>query len=160
MRMTRAVPIALLALAVTLHPAAVRSQVRVTRDIDYVPTVEYADQKDRLDVYAPPNASRAPVIVSFYGGALTAGDKSEQPYIGELFARAGYVTVVVNYRLSPTVMHPAHVQDAAASVAWVKHNIGKYGGDPNNVFLIGHSAGAYLVALLLLDPRYLAEIGR
>ena len=152
--MTRAILTALFGLTAAIGPVA--GQARVTRDLDYVPAVEYADGKDRLDVYAPPNATLAPVVVSFYGGALTAGDKSEQPYIGELFAKAGYVTVVVNYRLSPVVTHPAHVQDAAASVAWVKRNIAQYGGDPNKIFLIGHSAGAYLISLLLLDPRYLA----
>ena len=94
--------------------------------------------------------------MSFYGGALTAGDKNQQAFIGQRFAAAGIVTAVVNYRLSPGVMHPAHIQDAAASFAWVKRHIAEYGGNPDQVFVIGHSAGAYLVALLSTDERYVA----
>jgi len=96
------------------------------------------------------------VIVSYYGGQLMAGDKSEHAFIGRRFASAGFVTVVVNYRLSPGVSHPAHVADAAASFAWVKRHIAEYGGDATRVFVIGHSAGAYLVAMLSTDERYLA----
>ena len=67
-----------------------------------------------------------------------------------------FVTVVVNYRLSPAVSHPAHIQDAAASFAWVKRHIAEYGGNGDRIFIIGYSAGAYLAALLSTDSRYLA----
>lgn len=147
------------ALALAIAIVAVRTasaQIRVEHDIKYTTGPAYADNKDKLDIFIPRGAKSAPVIVSLYGGALTAGDKSEQPYVGERFAEAGYVTVLINYRLSPTVAHPAHVQDAAAAIAWVKKNISTYGGDPNKIVLTGHSAGAYLISLLLLDPRYLA----
>ena len=143
------------ALAASVH-AADRPAVRVVRDLPYVQGARYPDNKDKLDVYVPQGRTNVPVIVSYYGGALMAGDKSEHAFIGQRFAAAGFVTVVVNYRLSPGVAHPAHVQDAAASFAWVKRNIAGYGGDPNRIFLIGHSAGAYLVALLSTDERYLA----
>jgi acetyl esterase/lipase len=86
------------------------------------------------------------VIVSYYGNQLMGGDKSEDAYVGRRFAAAGFVTVVANYRLSPAVSHPAHVQDAAASFAWVKRHIADYGGNADQVFLIGYSAGAYLAA--------------
>src|SRR5262249_54303707 len=95
-------------------------------------------------------------IVSYYGNQLMGGDKTEDAYIGRRFAAAGFVTVVVNYRLSPAVSHPAHVQDAAASFAWVKRHIAEYGGNADQVFIIGYSAGAYLAALLSTDARYLA----
>jgi acetyl esterase/lipase len=146
--------IAALAFAATVASA----QIRVEHDIKYTgaSAPAYADNKDKLDIYIPQGAKNAPVIISLYGGALTAGDKSEQPYVGQRLAEAGNVTVLINYRLSPTVSHPAHAQDAAEAVAWVKKNIAKYGGDPNKLFLTGHSAGAYLITLLLLDPRYLA----
>jgi acetyl esterase/lipase len=132
------------------------AEVKVTTDVDYVPTAEYANKKDRLDVYAPAGARNAPVVVSIHGGALREGDKSGQAYVGELLARAGFVGVVINYRLSPGVMHPAHVEDAAHAVAWARAHASEYGGDPKKLFVIGHSAGAYLAALLTLDPRYLA----
>jgi acetyl esterase/lipase len=142
-----------------LLPGAAAAQVRVVADVDYVPAVEYADKKDRLDIYIPAQASKAPVIVSIHGGALRAGDKSEHKFVGQRFASAGNVTVVVNHRLSPSVMHPAHIEDIAMAVAWVKRNIARHGGDPDKLFVVGHSAGAYLAALLALDPRYLAAHG-
>jgi acetyl esterase/lipase len=136
--------------------AAEKQRVRVVRDIAYLSGVSYAANKDKLDLYLPEGRTRVPVIVSFYGGALTQGDKREETFIGERFAAAGFATAVVNYRLSPGVAHPAHIQDAAASFAWVKRHIAEYGGNPDQVFVIGHSAGAYLVALLATDERYLA----
>jgi len=130
--------------------------VRVVRDVPYLQGANYADDKDKLDLYLPEGRANAPVIVSYYGNQLMGGDKSEDAYIGRRFAAAGFITAVVNYRLSPLVTHPAHVQDAAASFAWVKRHIAEYGGDANRVFVIGYSAGAYLAALLATDARYLA----
>jgi acetyl esterase/lipase len=151
---------ALVAVFVSVLPAvsdaAEKQGVRVVRDVPYLTGVNYAGNKDKLDLYLPEGRTGVPVIVSFYGGALTSGDKSGQTFIGERFAAAGFATAVVNYRLSPGVAHPAHIQDAAASFAWVKRHIAEYGGNPDQVFAIGHSAGAYLVALLATDERYLA----
>ena len=130
--------------------------VRVVPDVSYLQGARYADDKDKLDIYLPEGRRNAPVIVSYYGNQLMGGDKSEDAYVGRRFAAAGFVTVVVNYRLSPAVSHPAHVQDAAASFAWVKRHIAEYGGNADQVFIIGYSAGAYLAALLSTDPRYLA----
>ena len=131
-------------------------KVRVVRNVSYLQGANYADDKDKLDLYLPEGRDKAPVIVSYYGNQLTGGDKAEDAFVGQRFASAGFVTVVVNYRLSPGVSHPAHAQDAAASFAWVKRHIAEYGGDPDRVFLIGYSAGGYLVALLSTDERYLA----
>ena len=156
MRKGIAVLVTLVAVSV---PSTVSAQVRVVSDLDYVAGAEYPDKKDRLDVYVPAAAAKAPVILSIHGGGLRAGDKSQQTFVGQRFASAGNVTVVVNHRLSPAVMHPAHIEDIAAAVAWVKRNIAQYGGDPDKLFVIGHSAGAYLAALLVLDPRYLAAHG-
>ena len=127
--------------------------VRVVRDVPYL---NDGSPKHNLDLYVPEGRRGAPVIVSFYGGGLTAGDKGPQAFVGRRFAAAGIVTAVVNYRLTPEVTHPAHVRDAAASIAWVKRHAGEYGGDPNQLFVIGHSAGAYLAALIATDERYLA----
>lgn len=130
--------------------------VRVVRDVSYLQGARYVDDKDKLDLYLPEGRRNAPVIVSYYGNQLMGGDKSEDAYIGRRFAAAGFVTAVVNYRLSPAVSHPAHVQDAAASFSWVKRHISEYGGNADRVTIIGYSAGAYLAALLATDPRYLA----
>ena len=141
--------------------AAERQPVRVVKDIAYRASVGGTDGKDRLDLYLPQGKTGAPVIVWYYGGALQQGDKSDATEVGaaQRFAAAGIATAVVNYRLSPGVSHPAHIEDAAASFAWVKRHIAQYGGDPNQIFLVGHSAGAYLLALLATDERYLAAHG-
>ncbi len=145
-----------LVLATATNAAAQTYAVRVVRDVPYLQNANYAEDKDKLDLYLPEGPRNAPVIVSYYGNQLMGGDKSEDAYIGQRFAAAGFVTAVVNYRLSPAVAHPAHAQDAAASFAWVKRQITEYGGDANRVFVIGYSAGAYLAALIATDPRYLA----
>ena len=130
--------------------------VRVVRDLSYLQGTKYADGKDTLDLYLPDGRRNAPVIVWYYGNLLMGGDKNEEELVGRRFASAGFVTAVVNYRLSPDVSHPAHVQDAAASFAWVKRHITEYGGDASRVYASGYSAGGYLVALLATDARYLA----
>jgi len=148
---------ALIALSLLAVPAAAQTKaVSVVRSVDYVAAANYPDGKDRLDIYIPEGARNAPVIFSLHGGALSMGDRSEETFVGQRFAAAGYVTVVVSYRLSPDVSHPAHIQDAAAAFAWVKRNIAQHGGDPARVLVIGHSAGAYLAMLLATDPRWLA----
>jgi acetyl esterase/lipase len=148
--------VALFVAAAALNARAETYAVRVVRDVPYLQDARYADDKDKLDLYLPEGRRNAPVIVSYYGNQLMGGDKSEDAYIGQRFAAAGFVTAVVNYRLTPAVSHPGHVQDAAASFAWVKRHIAEYGGNAGRVFVIGYSAGAYLAALLSTDPRYLA----
>ncbi len=155
----------LLLLACSLSTAAaataaeIEVEVEVLRDIDYLKDTDYADNKDKLDLYRAAGAASAPVLVYLHGGALQAGDKSQQGHVGRFFAEHGYIVACVNYRLSPGVIHPAHTEDAAASFAWVIRNIERYGGDPNRVALAGYSAGAYLAALLALDGRYLEGQG-
>jgi acetyl esterase/lipase len=143
-------------LTLVLLPDAARAQVKIVKDVDYIPGTDYADGKDRLDIYAPDGAKNTPVIIALHGGGLTQGDRSQQAFVGQRFASAGYVTVIPSYRLSPAVSHPAHVQDVAAAFAWVKQHINRHGGDPGRILVIGHSAGAYLAALVATDPRYLA----
>ena len=153
---------AVLATCALAGPAAAeRLPVRAVKDIAYRTGGTDANGKDRLDLYLPQGKTGAPVIVWYYGGALQNGDKSDATEVGaaQRFASAGIATAVVNYRLSPGVSHPAHIEDAAASFAWVKRHIAEYGGDPNQVFVAGHSAGAYLLALLATDERYLAAHG-
>lgn len=145
-------------LGMLLYAIAAEAQlhrVTIVKDVDYLANEDYADSKDRLDLYIPVGISNAPVIFSIHGGALSMGDKSEETYVGQRFAAAGYLTVVISYRLSPGVSHPAHIQDTAAAFAWVKRNVKQHGGDPDRIIVIGHSAGAYLAMLLATDARYL-----
>ena len=156
--MIRWAVVALVALSlVPLVLAVTVDGVRVVKDVDYVDGAEYADGKDRLDLYLPEGRQSFPVLVFFHGGGLRRGDKSGSEHLGMAFASEGVGAAVVNYRLSPTVEHPAHVEDAARSIAWVYRHIKDYGGNPDKLFISGHSAGAYLAALLALDPRYLKE---
>ena len=141
--------------AATVEPAG-KHPVRIVRNIAYLENANNATTKNKLDLYLPEGLTGVPVIVSLYGGALMRGDKNEEAFVGQRFASAGIATAVANYRLSPDVRHPVHVQDAAAAFAWVKRHIKEYGGNADQIFVIGHSAGAYLAALLATDERYLA----
>lgn len=130
---------------------------QVTRDLDYLPDQNYADDRDKLDVHMPDGAENVPVIVYFHGGGLLFGDKSMGDPVAERLLPLGIGLVSANYRLSPAVQHPAHVQDAATAFAWVAGHIAAYGGNPDALYAAGHSAGAYLAVLLAIDPAYLAE---
>ena len=150
---------ALLAIAPASAAAADGFAIVEHRDIDYIAGKDYAEDKDKLDVFMPEGVSDAPVVVYFHGGALQAGTKAIGEGLARQLAARGIGLVTANYRLSPAVMHPAHMEDATAAFAWTKKHIASYGGDPERVFLSGHSAGAYLAALMALDPSYLEAHG-
>lgn len=120
----------------------------------------YGDQpRNLLDVYTPTEAQgAAPVIVFFYGGSWNSGERGDYRFVGEALASRGIVTVVADYRLYPQVRYPDFLHDAAQAVAWTEREIARYGGDPQRVFLMGHSAGAYNAAMLALDERLLAQV--
>ena len=79
------------------------------------------------------------------------------PRFGDRFAKLGIGVVIPSYRLMPKNPHPAQIEDAAAAFAWVYKNIAQYGGDPKRIYLVGHSAGGHLAALLALDQNYLKK---
>jgi acetyl esterase/lipase len=133
-----------------------KAPTTVTRDVDYLPGQHYANDKDRLDVHMPAGAVDVPVVVYFHGGALMYGEKELADPVAERLVALGIGVVSANYRLSPDHQHPAHVQDAASSVAWTVAHIAEYGGNPQQIYVGGHSAGAYLAALLALDASHLA----
>lgn len=107
-----------------------------------------------LDIYGT-NVEQAPVVIYVHGGGWQNGDKSQVAAMPNVFNDAGMVYISVNYRLSPAVDFPKQAEDVAAAIGWVHNNIHDYGGDPERLFLMGHSAGAHLVALVATDPRYL-----
>ncbi|MDP1568740.1 MAG: alpha/beta hydrolase [Vicinamibacterales bacterium] len=143
-----------LTLALSLPSAALAQAPRVMLDIPYVQGSLSPNQT--LDLYLPDTPTRFPVVVVVFGGGLRQGDKKEEAAIGRRLAADGLGAVVINYRLSPGVEHPAHVQDLAAAIAWTKRTIGEHGGDPDRTFVLGWSAGAYLAALVALDGQYLS----
>jgi acetyl esterase/lipase len=144
-----------LALLLSLCASLAGAQVIVTKDVDYINDSVYDHGKDLLDIYMPQGKNNVPVIVYFHGGALLMGDKSWGEDIGKKLAGSGIGLVSVNYRLSPEFQHPTHVNDAAAATAWVIKNIDAYGGNPQKIYVGGHSAGAYLAALLAIDSSLL-----
>jgi len=112
-----------------------------------------------LDVYAPRKAEGAPVVVFFYPGRWSMGDKADYRFVAEGLVSRGIVAVLPNYRLYPKVLFPAFVEDAAQAVRWTHEHIAEYGGDPDKLFVMGHSSGAHLAALLALDDTYLKAVG-
>jgi acetyl esterase/lipase len=132
---------------------------QVYTDIAYYDGPDAHPIKHRLDLFVPEGLKDAPVLIFVHGGGWTSGDKNLYSFIGRAFAEQGFVTAVINYRLSPQVQHPAHIEDVARAFAWVYRNIAQYGGNPEKIFVMGHSAGGHLVALLALDEKYLQAHG-
>ena len=131
--------------------------VAITRSIGYT-----TDPGDRhtLDVYAPRKPRPgAPVVVFLYGGGWDSGNKTDYKFVGAALASHGYLAVVPDYRLYPEVRYPAFVQDSAAAVRWTRDHAADYGFDGRQMFLMGHSAGAYNAVMLGTDPQWLAAVG-
>lgn len=113
----------------------------------------------KLDVYNAHGLKNAPVVVYVHGGSWMAGNRRNVRGLPGFFNANGMVFVSVGYRLSPAAMHPAFAEDVAAAVAWVRRRIVEHGGDPDRIYLMGHSAGAHLVSLVGTDPSFLTTAG-
>ena len=113
----------------------------------------------KLDVYTSHTTRNAPTIVFFYGGRWTNGAKEEYEFVGQTLASRGFVVVVPDYRKYPQVRFPAFVEDGARAVRWARDNAARYGGSPERVFVMGHSSGAHIAAMLALDPEFLKAVG-
>ena len=117
-------------------------------------------ERQLLDVYQPRNeVAKPPMVVFFYGGSWSFGERANYRFVGEALASRGIVAVLADYRLSPAFRYPAFVQDSALAVRWALAHAADYGADPARVFVMGHSAGAYNAAMVALDPRWLAAEG-
>jgi acetyl esterase/lipase len=116
------------------------------------------DAAQRLDLFTP-DTRNFPVVIFVHGGSLTGGDKADADYgkVCDAFPAAGVGCVNVNYRLLPAAAWPAPADDVAAAIEWVHANIAARGGGPKQLFLLGHSSGAMLVALVGSDARFLAR---
>ena len=134
-----------------------------------IPTSNYSVVKDipygegdrqKLDVYVPYQlAPGHPVIVFYYGGSWQGGSKDDYLFVGQAFASKGYITVVADYRVYPEVYFPTFMDDVAAAFVWTHKYIATYGGNTNNLFVAGHSAGAYNAMMLTVNDRYLQARG-
>ena len=123
--------------------------------------VPFGTTGQRLDVWAPDQRGVAtrPVLIFWYGGGWVHGDRGGYAFAARAFARAGFVVVVPDYRKVPGVRFPAFVQDGAQAVRWTRDHVARFGGDPARIGVSGHSAGAYIAAMLTLDRRWLRAEG-
>ena len=124
-----------------------------------IPYATPALERQVLDIVSPSNAKNLPVVFWIHGGGWQAGDKSEVQIKPQAFIDKGFVFVSTNYRLLPNVDMETIIGDIAKSIHWVHDHIAEYGGDPNSIFVMGHSAGAQLAALVCIDGRYLKAEG-
>jgi acetyl esterase/lipase len=129
------------------------------REISYLPNPdsEYASEQCKLDVFYPKGVEKFPTIVWFHGGGMRMGERQWGEIVAQRFVPEGIAVVTVSYRFSPIVKNPVYIEDAAAAIAWTFENIKNYGGDPEKIFLSGHSAGGYLTLINGMDKRYLAK---
>lgn len=131
-------------------------EYRRSADIAYGPLA-----RQTLDVYRPAvGDARRTAVVFFYGGGWRSGDKADYRFVAESLTRRGVTVLIADYRVYPEFVFPAFVEDAAHVTAWALDHAAGLGVDPRRVFLMGHSAGAHIAALLALDPRYLGAVGR
>lgn len=112
-----------------------------------------------LDIYEPEASGEGATLLFFYGGSWQRGSKDQYRFVASRLTRLGYRVVIPNYRLHPDVVFPAFVEDGARAYQWVAANIHRYGGRPDKIYLMGHSAGAHIAALLHYDDRYRTQQG-
>jgi acetyl esterase/lipase len=116
-----------------------------------------ADPRQKLDIYMPREAIGAlPVVLFVHGGSWQEGNKNGYSFAGRALAAQGFMTLVMNYRLHPKDRYPAFVEDVALALRWAADNAKPLGGDPDKIFVMGHSAGGYNIAMAVLDERYAA----
>jgi acetyl esterase/lipase len=118
-----------------------------------------AQHQLKLDVYRPAHVEHAPVVVFFYGGSWTHGERAWYRFVGTALASHGVVAVIPDYRKYPQVKMDGFMQDAAEAVAWTHQHAREFGGAPEDMFVMGHSAGGQIGALLVTDPAWLAPYG-
>ena len=144
-----------------LSAVSYHDQVRVVSDLAYGAT-----DRQKLDIYQPKRPAGQsttgqsnPVVIFVYGGSWQNGSKAGYGFIGHSLAQAGYTTVVIDYRLAPKYRYPAFVQDTADAIAWTYRNISQYGGNPQQLFVMGHSAGAFNAITAVNDQRFWRTTG-
>jgi acetyl esterase/lipase len=144
-------------LALLLAAPLRADEPKVQRGLPYAGT---KSERQSLDVYAPSTGKGLPVVVWVHGGGWQAGDKKEVHKKPQAFADKGFVFISINYRLlGDKVTIKQMAQDVAKAIRWAHDHAKDYGGDPNTLLVMGHSAGAQLAALVCTDDRYLKAEG-
>jgi arylformamidase len=124
-----------------------RDTLSCVLDVPYDPA-----SSERLDIFSPKTAGPAPVQIYIHGGYWISNDKKDTSYVAFGFVGAGFVTVVIDYTLIPKVRMAEQVRQCREAVRWVAAHIRDYGGDPEQIYVTGHSAGGHLAVSLLTDP--------
>jgi acetyl esterase/lipase len=154
-----------LAAAALFLPSTAGAQRRVAgspRTYRYASAPGVAPDLQSLDLYASPGQGK-PLLVFIHGGGWRIGDKANGLHGAQkaaFFNAQGYAYASINYRLSPAVTHPAHVEDVAAALAWLADNARAQGLDADRIVVMGHSAGAHLAGLVATDARRLGAHGK
>ena len=152
-----------LLLVIVVNEWAVASPSKRTKDIPYkaADAPGFSAERNVLDVYAPKKRGDVPlpVVVFIHGGNWDSGSKNIYWFIGRRLAKQGVVAVIINYRLAPNVLVPDMADDCARAVLWTTQHIGEYGGDPDRIFVMGHSAGGGLAALLTVKDELFTTLG-
>ncbi|WP_379092715.1 alpha/beta hydrolase [Pedobacter sp. UC225_65] len=133
------------------------AQVRVEKNINYAGNTEIANT---LNIYHKKgDVQNQDVIVFIHGGSWSSGKKETYWWLGRNLAKKNIVTAVINYPLAPNATYKEMAAASAIAVKWVTANIKAYGGNPNRIFLMGHSAGGHLCELINADPQYFQALG-
>jgi len=134
------------------------AKVLISKDIPY--RENSTDIRNRLDVYYPENTQKSKdVLVFIHGGSWNSGKKEIYWWLGKNMARKNVVSVIINYSLSPESQYENMAFDCALAIKWVKDSIARFGGRSDRIFVMGHSAGGHLAALINNDPRFFESTG-
>jgi acetyl esterase/lipase len=143
--------------------ARLYGELTAERDVVIEQGVAYGTHpRQRMDIYEPEPGSatrRRAIVMFYYGGSWTSGERAIYKFVGAALAKRGITTVIPDYRLFPEVRFPAFVGDAARAYAWVARNRAGGCGTRRPIYVMGHSAGAHIAALVALNPRHLADAG-
>ncbi|WP_420143472.1 alpha/beta hydrolase [Sphingobium sp.] len=164
-RLTSAIAIGVLASVVAAASAPLQSfDLLVPKDrggVRIASGVAYGEGSRRtLDIYAPRNrqpGAKLPIVVFFYGGSWDSGTRTGYSFVGRALAAQGFLVVIPDYRIGPDNVYPDFLTDGADAVRWVIAHGRSYGGAPERIVLSGHSAGAYIAAMLTFDTRWLGS---
>ena len=141
-------------LSVANLPAKISTHYTTYKNISYG-----ENPWQKLDIYTPKNIKNAPVVTFFYGGAWVSGEKSDYAFIANMLTKNGFIVVIPDYRKYPYALYPDFEYDAAQATKWITTNIQKYRGNPQNMHLMGHSAGGHIGMMLICNKEFLKNVG-
>ncbi|MFC4740997.1 alpha/beta hydrolase fold domain-containing protein [Flavobacterium ponti] len=129
------------------------------KNVTYLKGTENKKGQPTLNIFTPRNSkyTNTPVLIFVHGGNWNSGDKKLYGFIGRNFAKRGITTVIAGYTLSPKANYNDMAKEIAEAVNWTKDSIRNYKGNPDKIFLTGHSAGGHLIALIGTNPKYLED---